>query len=49
VKEGVCTVGSIVLALLPVPHRFQLHEERGEPGIFSHMCDIKGRKVVERT
>jgi len=28
---------------------FWLHKERGRPGIFSHVCDIKGRKVVERT
>jgi len=25
------------------------HEERGGPGISSHMHNVKGRKVVERT
>jgi len=37
------------LALFPGPHRFWLHKEHGGPGIFSHVCDIKGRKVVDRT
>ena len=23
--------------------RFQLHEERGGPGIFSHECNVKGK------
>ena len=32
------------LALFPGPRCFRLHEERGGPGIFSHMCNIKGRK-----
>ena len=28
---------------------FQLHKEWRGPGIFSHVCDVQGRKVVERT
>ena len=39
----------IGLALLPGPLHFQLHEEHKGPGIFPHVRDIKGRKVVERT
>ena len=35
--------------LWPV-RRFRLHEtERGGPGMFPHMRDVEGRKVVERT
>jgi len=37
------------LALFSGPHCFQLHEECGGPGIFSHVHGIKGRKVLERT
>jgi len=40
---------SYIVALFPGPHRFRLHKECGGPGIFSHECDVKGRKVVERT
>ena len=36
-------------ASFPGPRRFRLHDERGGPGIFLHVHDIKGRKVVERT
>ena len=39
-----CTV-----TLFPGLLRFRLHEECGGHGILSHMRDIKGRKVVERT
>jgi len=38
-----------LLALFPGPHHFQLHEERQGPGIFCHVCDVKGRNVAERT
>ena len=31
-------------SLIPRPAPFQLHEECGGPCIFSHVCDIKGRK-----
>ena len=24
-------------------------KERGGPGMFPHVCDVEGRKVVERT
>jgi len=34
------------LASFPGPRCFRLHEERGGPGIFSHVCNIKGRKDV---
>jgi len=35
------------ISLLPRPMLFRLHKECGEPGIISHMSDVKGRKVVE--
>ena len=38
----------IKVALFPGLHQFRLHKERRGPGIFSHMHDVKGRKVVER-
>jgi len=31
------------------PYHFHLHDEHRGPGIFSHMHDVKDRKVVERT
>jgi len=40
---------SCVIASFPGLCCFWLHKERGGPGIFSHVCDVKGRKVVERT
>ena len=47
-KSWVCVeVGGV--ALFPGLCHLWLREERGGPGIFSHACDIKGRKVVERT
>ena len=37
-------------SLIPRPVRcFQLHEGRGGPDIFSHVRDVKDRKVVEMT
>jgi len=36
-------------SLVPSPHCFWLHEVCRGPGIFSHIRDAKGRKVVERT
>ena len=39
----------VYLALFPGPHRLRLHKERGGPGFFSHVRNVKGRKVVERT
>jgi len=41
------TTGPMV-ALFPGLHLFRLHEEHGGPGILSYVCDVKGRKVVER-
>ena len=39
-----------VVALFPGPHAtFGCTKERGGPGMFPHMRDVKGRKVVERT
>jgi len=45
---------SICVCLCPIASftglsHFQLHEESGGPGIFSHMRGLKGGKVVERT
>ena len=37
------------LASFPGLYCFRLHEERRGPGIFSHVCDVKGRRAVERT
>ena len=30
-------------------HRFRLHERTRRPGMFPHVRDVEGRKVVERT
>jgi len=40
---------SIQVASFPGLSHFRLHEERGGPGIFFHVRDVKGKKVVERT
>jgi len=37
------------VASFPGLYHLQLHEERRGPGIFSRVCDVEGRKVVERT
>ena len=39
------------VASFPGLRHFRFHEEPGGPGmvIFSHMREVKGRKVVERT
>jgi len=38
-----------MVALVQGLHLFWLHEEHGGPDIISHVYDINGRKVVERT
>jgi len=40
---------TVVIASFQVLHHFPLHEEFGQPGIFPHMCDVKGKMVVKRT
>jgi len=37
------------LASFPGLRCFWLNEKLGGPGIFSHVHNVKGRKVVERT
>ena len=38
------------LASFPGPRAaFGCTKERGGPGMFPHVCDVEGRKVVERT
>ena len=37
------------LASFPGLRHIWLHEERRGPDIYSHMRDVKGSKVVERT
>jgi len=37
-----------MVASVPGPLRYWLHEEHGGLDILSHVYDIKGRKVVER-
>jgi len=44
-----CITARVGHSLVPRLSHFQLHEDRGQPGIFPHMCDVKGKKVVERT
>ena len=34
----------VMLASFPGPHCFCLHKERRGPGIFPHVCGVKGRK-----
>ena len=41
---GGCTKN---LASYPGLRCFGLHKEHRGPGIFSHVCDVKGRKVVD--
>ena len=37
-------------SLVPRPaHRFRLHERTRRPGMFPHVHDVEGRKVVKRT
>ena len=50
-REGVCDCvkeQSTNLASFPGLCHFQLHKECGGPGIFPHVCDVKGRKVVAK-
>ena len=39
----------VLVASFPGLHCFRLHEKFRGPGIFSHVCDVKGRKLVERS
>ena len=52
--QNVCANNAVLLQGLVIAsflglHHFPLHEERGQPGIFPHMCDVKSKKVEERT
>jgi len=36
----------VLVASFPGLHCFRLHEKCREPGIFPHVCDVKGRTVL---
>ena len=49
-SQALVLPGSLSIASFPGPSAtFGCTKERGGPGISPHVCDVKSRKVVERT